>query len=137
MARPASMYCASLALALLCATGVQAEESDDPFGLGSEGEDRELEEIIVVAPDPHSRRRLSPVLEDPVRARVLKDLAVLRQDLAETDLIATTAERFSIRTPRIQLGYDPTEDFLRRSEIDFDKPQRETTEAATLFRIGF
>jgi hypothetical protein len=39
--------------------------------------------------------------------------------------------------PRELLGYDPTEDDLRRREFDLDRPQRETTRPATIFRIRF
>lgn len=132
------LTCQALAWLPIAAFSAQGALETAATDRGDAADDAEtVEEIVVLAPNRFGRRQLAPSLEDPVRLRVLEDLAVLRQDLAEADLIETTAARFTLATPRIRLGYDPTADFLRRSDIDIDKPQRETTDAATLIRIGF
>ena len=125
-------------LILILATGValatrtaQGQEQSD----ASEAADNdEVEEIIVVAPRPGARRRLDPELEDPLRARILRELYEMREDEAEVAILDAAARS---RESRIEFGYDPTEDYLRRREFDATTPQRETVRPATILRIRF
>jgi hypothetical protein len=124
----------ALCLGALLAFPAAAQDEDQQPAESSEAEEPPREEIIVVAPRPGSRREVDRVYEDPVRARVLKDLYEMREDEAEVAILDAAASR---DTDRVRFGYDPTEDYLRRKEIDLETPQRDTVRPATIFRISF
>lgn len=134
MMRRHSLFLTVLAIALCASSAAPAQDEDEQAPDTSESESTTREEIIVVAPRPGSRRQLDSVYDDPVRARVLKDLYEMREDEAEVAILDAAAKR---NVGRVRLGYDPTEDYLRRKEIDLETPQRDTVRPATIFRIRF
>lgn len=124
----------SLILAVGLVIAMPAVQGQEQDAAEEEADNDEVEEIIVVAPRPGARRRLDPELEDPLRARILRELYEMREDEVEVailDAAAASGER------RILFGYDPTEDYLRRREFDLTTPQRETLRPATILRIRF
>lgn len=134
MMRRQSLILAALCFGVWVSSPSAAQEEDEQAADGTEAETPEREEIVVVAPRPGTRRQLDSVYEDPVRARVLKDLYEMREDEAEVAILDAAARR---NTGRVRVGYDPTEDYLKRKEIDLETPQRDTVRPATIFRIGF
>ncbi len=100
-----------------------------------EADDSEaIEEIIVTAPKPGDRRRADREYEDPVRARLLKDLYKMREEEEEFEWrTAAAAEKPS----RISWGYDPQDEYRMRNELDLLELPSERTRPATLFRVGF
>jgi len=93
-----------------------------------------LEEIIVVGRKPGSRRRVDPIYEDPMRARLLKDLENLRDNEEEYKWLAAEPNESS---PNVQWGYDPRDDYLTRDKIDRQEIPSDNVRPATLFKIGF
>ena len=92
-----------------------------------------VEEIIVIAPRPGSRR--GPIaFDDPERARLLRELYQSREDQEELARLAALADE---QDRRIRLGYNP--DLERPPSLDeqMATPQRETTQPATIFTIQF
>jgi hypothetical protein len=130
--RPA-LIIGALCLPLAVYAQEESEQSEDT----AETDAPAVEEIVVIAPRPGSRRRVDDEYIDPVRARVLKDLYALKRDEEEVEALDAASDRPIVSTPRVRVGYDPTEDYLRRSEISLDDPQRETTRPATIFRVNF
>lgn len=97
-------------------------------------EDETIEEIIVIGRKPGSRRRLDPVYEDPMRARLLKDLEELRDNEEEYVWLTSESDKSS---STVQWGYDPRDDYVTRDEIDLLKLPTDDVRPATLFKIGF
>lgn len=95
--------------------------------------DESVEEIIVVAPRPGARRDMPREYEDPMRARLLRELYESRRDQAELARMAAEAEE---NEGRVRFGYDPSRD---RDDLEEEMltPQRETTRPATIFSIEF
>ena len=93
-----------------------------------------IEEIVVLGQKPGSRRRVDAVYEDPMRARLLKDLEELRANEEEYKWLAEEPKK---NTSNVQWGYDPRDDYLTRDEIDLLEHPTENNKPATLFKIGF
>lgn len=120
---------AAAALALAFGASLAQEADEEPAA-----DDEEMEEIVVIAPKPGSRRRLDEVYEDPLRARILKDLYEMRADQEESEWRQKLAEE---NDSRIKLGYDPRDEYRLRNEMDLTDLPMENNKPATLFRIGF
>ncbi len=120
---------AATALALAFGASLAQEADEEPAA-----DDEEMEEIVVIAPKPGSRRRLDEVYEDPLRARILKDLYEMRADQEESEWRQKLAEE---NDSRIKLGYDPRDEYRLRNEMDLTDLPMENNKPATLFRIGF
>ncbi len=121
------------ALVVLFGAAVFAQQVDEEPADNSENVE-EVDEIIVVAPKPGGRKRLDPIYEDPIRARVLKDLHEMQADEEEYEWRKSAAVE---KPPRIKWGYDPRDDYQMRNELDLQDPYWEETRPATLFRVGF
>lgn len=108
-----------------------ASETDDATDTADEAES--VEEIIVVAPRPGTRLDVPREYEDPMRARLLRELYESRRDQAELARMAAEAEESD---GRVRFGYDPSRD---REDLEDEMltPQRETTRPATIFSIEF
>lgn len=117
------------AFALACGSSLAQEADEEPAG-----DDEEMEEIVVIAPKPGSRRRLDEVYEDPLKARILKELYEMRADQEESEWRQKLAEE---NDSRIKLGYDPRDEYRLRNEMDLTDLPMENNKPATLFRIGF
>ncbi len=119
------------AAVLLCGAVAFAQEPEE----AETDEDESVEEIIVVAPRPGDRRRVEPdVLDDPLRARIMKDLAEAEADREEFEWRRQQA----IENPsRIKLGYDPRDEYEMRREMDPLELPMDRNKPATLFRIQF
>jgi len=133
-------------LAGVLALPVIAQEAEEPVELEPEilpldegsipaaaedDADETVEEIIVIAPRPGSRR--GPIaFDDPERARLLRELYQSREDQEELARLAALADE---QDRRIRLGYNP--DLERPPSLDerMATPQRETTQPATIFTI--
>jgi hypothetical protein len=125
------------AIAVLCGAAAFAQEANDepadeaPVATSQEIE--ELEEIIVIAPKPGSRKRVDQEYEDPVRAQLLKDFYKMQDDQEEFEWRDTAA-----KTPsRITWGYDPRDEYRMRNEMDLQSLPSENVKPATLFRVDF
>lgn len=127
----------------LLGTAAFAQEADDVLPvLGEQVEDlpgladetQEIEEIIVVAPRPGARRRIDPIYEDPMRARLLKELYEMERIDEE---MAWRQSGTDDSSSRIKWGYDPQDDYRIRSEMEINDTQLGNTRPATLFRVEF
>ena len=137
--------CSAAAMFALLSTALFAQEIDadagesdgqvqDLPGLNLELSREEIEEIVVVAPKPGGRRRLDPVYEDPMRARLLKELYKMEQIEEES---AWRDASIDDSSSRIKWGYNPADDYRIRSEMDIiDKPAG-NVEPASVFRVEF
>jgi len=130
--RSFAVYKFGTAAALVALFGVAAfaQQADEEPADESEA----IDEIIVVAPKPGSRRRVDKEYEDPTRARLLKEhyeMEVLEEEY-EWRTSAT------VDSPsRIKWGYDPRDDYKMRNEMDLLDLNWEQTKPATLFRLEF
>ena len=93
-----------------------------------------VEEIVVVAPKPGSRRRVDDEYEDPVRAQLLKDFYKMKEDDEEFAWRASKAEENS---SRIEWGYDPAAEYKIRNDLDLQALPSEQVKPATIFRVQF
>ena len=118
------------AIVVLIGATVFAQEADDEAADSSE----EIEEITVVARKPGDRRRVDPEYQDPVRAKLLKDFYEMQEDQEEFEWRKSAAEESS---SRITWGYDPTDEYRMRNEMDLLELPSERTKPATLFRFDF
>lgn len=105
---------------------------NDPVPPAAEEDAGPVEEIVVVAPRPGSRRRIE--FDDPERARLLRELYASREDQAELARLAAIADE---QDRRIRLGYNPEIDGPPELDEQMAIPQRETTQPATIFTIQF
>jgi hypothetical protein len=111
-------------------TAASAQQADEE----PTDEMSEVEEIIVVAPRPGSRKKVDDEYEHPVRARVLKDLHEMQREQEEIEW----REAHAVESPsRIKWGYNPVDDYDMRNKMSFDDDIAGKTKPATLFRIGF
>lgn len=116
-------------LLLSCGYALAQEAAEEPAA-----DDEEMEEIVVIAPKPGARRRVDAVYEDPLKARILKELYEMRADQEESEWRERLAEESD---SRIKLGYDPRDEYHLRNEMDLNDLPSENMKPATLFRIGF
>ena len=118
---------ASLTIVGAAAYGQEADE--DP---ANESED--IEEIIVVAPKPGSRRHIDQVYEDPLRARILRDLYEMEVLEEEYEWRRSAADS---SPARIKWGYDPTNEYRMRNEMALRQVSWENSKPATIMSINF
>jgi hypothetical protein len=133
--RSFAVYKFGTAAALVALFGVAAfaQQADEEPADESEAVE-DIEEIIVVAPKPGSRRRVDKEYEDPTRARLLKELYELEALEEEYEWRKSAA----VESPsRIKWGYDPRDDYKMRNEMDLTDLNFEQTKPATLFRLEF
>ncbi len=124
---------AAAALVALFGVAAFAQQADEEPADESEAVEA-VDEIIVVAPKPGSRKRVDKEYEDPTRARLLKELYEL-EVLEEEYEWRTSA---TVESPsRIKWGYDPRDDYKMRNEMDLTDLNFEQTKPATLFRLEF
>ena len=134
---------ATMLAALLC-TAIFAQEADDGAvesvgtvqdlpGLDLELSQAAIEEIIVVAPKPGSRRRLDPEV-DPMRARLLDELYKMEQIEEES---AWRQASIDDSSSRIKWGYNPADDDHNRSEMDNIDTPSYNVNPASVFRVEF
>ena len=121
------------ALVALFGAAVFAQQADEEPANESE-EVEEIEEIMVVAPKPGSRKRVDKEYEDPTRARLLKELYEMQVMEEEYEWRKSAAED---NPSRIKWGYDPTDDYKRRNEMDLLDLDWEKTKPATIFKLEF
>jgi len=116
-------------VALFGATVFAQEVDEEPAD-----ENEVIDEIIVSGSKPGGRKRLDLEYEDPVRARLLKDLHEMQADKEEY----AWRESAAIDSPsRIKWGYNPADDYQIRNNIDLDDQNWGKTKPATLFRLEF
>jgi len=120
---------AAALVALFGAAAFAQQADEEPAG-----ESEAVDEIIVVAPKPGSRRQVDKEYEDPTRARILKDLYEMETLEEEYEWRKSAA----VESPsRIKWGYDPRDDYKMRNEMDLQDLNWEQTKPATLFRLEF
>ncbi len=124
------IFGAAAALVALFGAAVFAQQADEEPADKSEA----VDEIIVVAPKPGDRKRLDKEYEDPARAKLLKDLHEMQADKEEYEWRTSAAVDSS---SRITWGYDPTDDYQMRNNMDLQDLHWEKTKPATLFRLEF
>jgi hypothetical protein len=117
------------AIVALFGAAVFAQEADEEPA--DDGET--IEEIIVFAPKPGDRKRLDQEYEDPVRAQLLKDFYKMQADQKEFAWRESAAES----TSRITWGYDPSDEYRMRNEMDLQELPSERVKPATVFRFKF
>ncbi len=121
------------ALVTLFGAAAFAQQTDEEPADESEAVES-IDEIIVVAPKPGSRRRVDKEYEDPTRARILKDLYEMQAIEEEYEWRKAAA----VESPsRIKWGYDPTDDYEMHNRLDMQDLPFENTKPATLFRLKF
>ncbi len=126
------VYACAIAAAIVALLGaaVFAQEADEEPA--DDGET--IEEIIVFAPKPGDRKRLDQEYEDPVRAQLLKDFYEMKADQKE---FAWRESAAAESTSRITWGYDPSDEYRMRRQMDLQELPSERTKPATLFRFDF
>jgi hypothetical protein len=138
-----SQLAAAAVLALLCGMAIAQSESDEVSDAETDRATdaaretvvgQTVEEVVVIAPRPGSRRRLDSVYVDPLRARILKDLEDTRDDRIESAWRVELAEETD---SRIKLGYDPRDEYRLRNEMNLTDLPSEINKPASLIRIGF
>lgn len=117
-------------LVALFGVAVYAQEADEEPADDSEI----IEEIIVIAPRPGARRRIDKEYEDPVRAQLLKDFYKMQEDQKELEWRKAAVEE---SPSRIKWGYDPSDEYRMRRQMDLQELPSERTKPATLFRFNF
>ncbi len=117
---------AATIIALLGAAVFAQEADEEP---ADDGET--IEEIIVFAPKPGDRKRLDQEYEDPVRAQLLKDFYAMQADREEFAWRESDAES----TSRITWGYDPSDEYRMRNEMDLQELPSERVKPAPIFRF--
>lgn len=120
-------------MALLMAAGLTLAQENEELATETTGAEA-LDEVVVFAPWPVGPRRLNPLYEDPLKARIQREIAILMQDREESEWRAEFTDE---KESRIKLGYDPRDEYRLRNELDLNPPPSETTKPATLIRIGF
>jgi len=96
-----------------------------------------IEEIIVYGGQkPGDEINLDALYEDELRARLMRDLEVIKQQEDEGRWNKTEASLVET-PPRIRWGYDPDDEARMRRETDLMGVQREPTHPASLFRVEF
>lgn len=118
------------ALVALFGVAVFAQEADE----GPADDSETIEEIIVIAPKPGARRRIDKEYEDPVRAQLLKDFYKMQEDQKEYEWRKAAAEG---SPSKIKWGYDPSDEYQMRRQMDLQELPSERTKSATLFRFNF
>ena len=118
------------ALVALFGVAVYAQEADEEPADDSEI----IEEIIVIAPRPGARRRIDKEYEDPVRAQLLKDFYKMQEDQKGLEWRKAAVEE---SPSRIKWGYDPSDEYRMRRQMDLQELPSERTKPATLFRFNF
>jgi hypothetical protein len=137
--------CSAAAAFVLLSTTIFAQEVDadagedvgevqDLPGLNLELSREEIEEIIVVAPKPGGRRRLDPVYEDPMRARLLTELYEMEQIEEES---AWRDASIDDSSSRVKWGYNPADDYRIRSEMEIMDTPSDKVQPSSLFRVEF
>ena len=137
--------CSVAAMFALLSTAIFAQEVDEDVGeavgqvqdlpgLNLELTREEIEEIIVVAPKPGSRRRLDLVYEDPMRARLLKEQ--YEMELIEEES-AWRSAAVDDSSSRIKWGYNPADDYRIRSEMENIDTPSYNVNPASVFRVEF
>jgi len=120
----------AVAIAALSSATVFAQEADD-----TQADDSEvIEEIIVFAPKPGDRRRVDEEYEDPVRAQLLKDFYKMKEDQEEYEWRTAAAEE---NTSNVKWGYDPSDEYRMRMEMELQELPAQRTKPATLFKLSF
>jgi hypothetical protein len=118
------------ALVALFGVVVFAQEAAEEPAVDSEI----IEEIIIIAPKPGARRRVDKEYEDPVRAKLLKDFYEMQEDQKELEWRKAVADEIP---SRIKWGYDPSDEYRMRRQMDLQELPSERTKPATLFRFDF
>ena len=134
MRRARSFGRAALSFALAASVMLAAAfAQDDQEAAEEDADDKEsIEEIIVVAPKPGDRRRVDPDFEDPVKAKLLKDFYRMKEDQEEFEWRKSAAAE---NDSRITWGYDPSDEYEMRKQMDLQELPSERTRPATLFKI--
>ncbi len=128
--RLAHRFAAAAAIVTLFGTTALAQQADE---VPEEEEVEPIEEIIVVAPRPGSRKRLDISYEDPMRARLLKELYEMQE--IDKEMAWREAGKSS---DGVNWGYDPRDDYHSFSELDTTLgPDSDRTKPATLFKFEF
>jgi hypothetical protein len=137
--------CTAAAAFALLSTATFAQQVDEDAGapvgqvqdlpeLDLELSREAIEEIIVVAPKPGGRRRLDPVYEDPMRARLLQELYKMEQIEEESAWRQASIDNSS---SRIKWGYNPADDYRIHSEMDILVTPSDKVQPSSLFRVEF
>ena len=120
-----------LALGAFVAPATLAQQADDEDG------QEPIDEIIVTpARRPDDTVDLNALYEEELKARLMRDLEVIKQQEAEGRWSKSDIDLEE--TPsRISWGYDPEASARMRRDTDFMEPQRDTVQPASLFRVEF
>ena len=121
---------AAAALVLLFGAAAFAQQADEEPADESEI----VDEIIVSGSKTGRRKRVDEEYEDPVRARLLKDLHEMQADEEEYEWRKSAA---TASPSRIKWGYDPRDDYQMRNNRDREDLNWGKTKPATLFRLEF
>jgi hypothetical protein len=136
--------CSAAAFVLL-STAIFAQEVDEDAGqdvgevqdapeLNLELSREEIEEIIVLAPKPGGRRRVDPVYEDPMRARLLTELYEMEQIEEES---AWRDASIDDSSSRVKWGYNPADDYRIHSEMEILDTPSDKVQPSSVFRVEF
>lgn len=93
-----------------------------------------IEEIMVLAPFPDGPLSLDPFYDDPLNARIRKEIELLMADPEAEDWRAELAEETDAR---IKFGYDPRDEYRLRNEIELNPQLNGTVKPATILRFEF
>lgn len=103
----------------------------------ADSEEERIDEIVVIGGQkPGDKVDLDALYEEEMRARLMRDLEVIKQEQAKGRWSKSEIS-LAETEPRIKWGYDPDAEARMRRETDFMGTQRETTQPASLFRVEF
>lgn len=124
------------ALVALCGAAAIAQEAVEETANSNDNNDDNdtIEEIIVTAPRPGQRKRAEKEEIDPVRAKLLKDFNQLQEDQKE---MAWRDAKANESPARVKWGYDPSDEYRMRTQMDLMELPTERTKPATIFRLSF
>lgn len=128
--RLAHRFATAAAIVTIIGTTAFSQQADE---VPEEEKVEPIEEIIVVAPRPGSRKRLDISYEDSMRVRLLKELYEMQE--IDKEMAWREAGKSS---DGVKWGYDPRDDYHSFSELDTTLgPDSDRTKPATLFKFEF
>lgn len=121
-----------LLLAVFSVAGLAQDEESE-----TSSEAKAIDEIVVIGGQkPGDEVDLDALYEEELRARLMRDLEVIKEQEAKGRWSRTEAGIVET-PPRIRWGYDPDAEARMRRETDLMGVQYETTKPASLFRVEF
>ena len=93
-----------------------------------------IENIVVIAPFPDGPLSLDPSYDELLKARIRKEIEILMRESEAEDWRAEFTEE---NDSRIKFGYNPSDEYRIRNEVELSPDINEIVKPATVFRLQF